>query len=172
VRVHVPLAGSYSSALVKICVTPAPAATNNFGFTSTRDYPVPRANERQLLVGIFGGSVAAWFCQVGTERLASQLPLEQAAIRWLVSVLPATTAAGGLASTTEPGARPGWPGAPAPASGKTTIGDHFGNLKGWIAGAYFSSEKGARSRSWDRSGVATLSSCRSGWIATDLRRMT
>ena len=52
---------------------PAPAATNNFGFTSTRDYPVPRANERQLLVGIFGGSVAAWFCQVGTERLASQL---------------------------------------------------------------------------------------------------
>ena len=53
----------------------SPAATNNFGFTSTRDYPVPRANERQLLVGIFGGSVAAWFCQVGTERLASQLAL-------------------------------------------------------------------------------------------------
>jgi hypothetical protein len=49
------------------------AATNNFGFTSTRDYPVARANPRQLLVGIFGGSVAAWFCQVGTERLVSRL---------------------------------------------------------------------------------------------------
>jgi hypothetical protein len=52
---------------------PAPAATNNFGFTSIRDYPVARANDRQLLVGIFGGSVAAWFCQVGADRLASGL---------------------------------------------------------------------------------------------------
>jgi hypothetical protein len=52
--------------------TAAPA-TNNFGFTSTRDYPVARANDRQLLLGIFGGSVAAWFCQVGTERLVSEL---------------------------------------------------------------------------------------------------
>src|SRR6185295_9664611 len=42
----------------------ARAATNNFGFTATRDYPVTRASDRQLLVGIFGGSVAAWFCQV------------------------------------------------------------------------------------------------------------
>jgi hypothetical protein len=49
------------------------SATNNFGFTSTRDYPVPRGNDRQLLVGIFGGSVAAWFCQVGVPRLASEL---------------------------------------------------------------------------------------------------
>jgi hypothetical protein len=48
-------------------------ATNNFGFTSTRDYPVARANDRQLLLGIFGGSVAAWFCQVGVERLVSGL---------------------------------------------------------------------------------------------------
>ena len=52
---------------------PAPAATNNFGFTSTRDYPVARAHERQLLVGIFGGSVAAWFCQVGADRLSAAL---------------------------------------------------------------------------------------------------
>jgi hypothetical protein len=58
---------------------PAPAtagtvpATNNFGFTSTRDYPVARANDRQLLLGIFGGSVAAWFCQAGVERLVSEL---------------------------------------------------------------------------------------------------
>jgi hypothetical protein len=49
------------------------AATNNFGFTATRDYPVARANDRQLLFGIFGGSVAAWFCQVGVERLVSEL---------------------------------------------------------------------------------------------------
>jgi hypothetical protein len=48
-------------------------ATNNFGFTSTRDYPVPRANDRQFLVGIFGGSVAAWFCQAGVERLVVRL---------------------------------------------------------------------------------------------------
>jgi hypothetical protein len=52
---------------------PRAAATNNFGFTSARDYPVARADERQLLVGIFGGSVAAWFCEVGAERLVQQL---------------------------------------------------------------------------------------------------
>ena len=51
----------------------AAPATNNFGFTSTHDYPVARANDRQLLLGIFGGSVAAWFCQVGVERLVSEL---------------------------------------------------------------------------------------------------
>ena len=58
-----------------------------------------------------------------------------------------------VASTTAPGAG-GGPGGPfgggggAPA-GKTTIGDHFGALKGWIAGAYYSSEKGARELGWD-----------------------
>ena len=35
------------------------------------------------------------------------------------------------------------------AGGKATIGDHFANLKQWIAGAYFSSEKGARELGWD-----------------------
>lgn len=56
-----------------------------------------------------------------------------------------------VASTTAPGAGggPGFPGAPSAAPGKTTIGDHFNNLKGWIAGAYFSSEKGARELGWD-----------------------
>ena len=48
-------------------------ATNNFGFTSRHDYPVARTSERQLLVGIFGGSVGAWFCQVGAGRLAAAL---------------------------------------------------------------------------------------------------
>jgi Gluconate 2-dehydrogenase subunit 3 len=52
------------------------------------------------------------------------------------------------ASTTPPGAPPTWPGAPPSGTGKTTIGDHFNNLKGWIAGAYFSSEKGARELGW------------------------
>ena len=51
----------------------APVATNNFGFTSSTDYPVARARDRQLLVGIFGGSVAAWFCQVGAARLTTDL---------------------------------------------------------------------------------------------------
>lgn len=53
------------------------------------------------------------------------------------------------ASTTPAAARPAWPGAgPAATPDKTTIGDHFANLKGWIAGAYFSSEKGARELGW------------------------
>ncbi len=52
--------------------TPRPA-TNNFGFTSRHDYPVARTSERQVLVGIFGGSVGAWFCEVGAGRLAAGL---------------------------------------------------------------------------------------------------
>ncbi|HVZ24254.1 MAG TPA: hypothetical protein VG871_24445, partial [Vicinamibacterales bacterium] len=36
-----------------------PESTNNFGFTSRYQYPVPRG-DRQFLVGIFGGSVGAW----------------------------------------------------------------------------------------------------------------
>ena len=55
------------------------------------------------------------------------------------------------ASTTAPGNRPGIPaiGVAGSTAGKATIGDHFNNLKGWIAGAYFSSEKGARELGWD-----------------------
>ncbi len=59
-----------------------------------------------------------------------------------------------VASTTPPGnggGGMGFPGAGGPggAAGKTTIGDHFNGLKGWIAGAYYSSEKGARELGWD-----------------------
>jgi len=36
-------------------------ASNNFGFESRLDYPVDRVHSEQLLVGIFGGSVAAQF---------------------------------------------------------------------------------------------------------------
>ena len=50
-----------------------PARTNNFGFVSTTDYPVRRTTGRQFFVGIFGGSVALWFCQVGAGRLFDQL---------------------------------------------------------------------------------------------------
>ena len=47
-------------------------ATNNFGFVSAHDYPfAPSGN--QAVVGIFGGSVAAWFCEVGVDRLIADL---------------------------------------------------------------------------------------------------
>lgn len=49
------------------------AATNNFGFTAPFDYPYTKADSRQFVIGIFGGSVGAWFCQVGTPRLADAL---------------------------------------------------------------------------------------------------
>ena len=47
-------------------------STNNFGFVSTHDYPFAPAGN-QAVVGIFGGSVAAWFCEVGVDRLAADL---------------------------------------------------------------------------------------------------
>lgn len=34
------------------------------------------------------------------------------------------------------------------ASGKTTMRDHFQNLKGWISGAYYSSEAGMKELGW------------------------
>ena len=51
---------------------PAPVATNNFGFVSPHDYPyTPRDGE--AVVGLFGGSVGVWFCQLGAPRLLEQL---------------------------------------------------------------------------------------------------
>lgn len=47
------------------------------------------------------------------------------------------------ASTTDPGRRPGGEG-----EGKLTIRDHFNTLRGAIAEAYFSSEKGMRELGW------------------------
>ena len=55
------------------------------------------------------------------------------------------------ASTAEPGASgPGAPGGSAGASGDrpVTIRDHFDHLKGWISGAYYSSEIGMRELGW------------------------
>jgi hypothetical protein len=64
------------------------------------------------------------------------------------------------ASTAEPGSPggPGGPGAPRPASAAgagtppaepaITIRDQFDHLKGWISGAYYSSELGMRELGW------------------------
>ena len=53
---------------------PAPAAvTNNFGFVSPHDYPYTRKSANEFVVGIFGGSVGLWFCQLGAERLVENL---------------------------------------------------------------------------------------------------
>jgi hypothetical protein len=56
---------------------PASAAaalrTNNFGFISPYTYPVGRARSDQYFVGIFGGSVGMWFCQVGAPRLIERM---------------------------------------------------------------------------------------------------
>jgi len=78
------------------------------------------------------------------------LAIEKNSKPWIALTAAEQDALLQTASTTTPGTPPGWPGAPAsqPAGGKITIGDHFNNLKGWIAGAYFSSEKGARELGW------------------------
>jgi hypothetical protein len=51
----------------------APVRTNNFGFVSPRDYPWAKTNDDQFVVGLFGGSVGVWFCQVGAPRLIEEL---------------------------------------------------------------------------------------------------
>ena len=53
--------------------TPSRLKTNNFGFVSAFDYPVSRTRGDQFIIGIFGGSVGAWFCQVGVHRLVEDL---------------------------------------------------------------------------------------------------
>jgi len=47
--------------------------TNNIGFGSKQSFPYARKNDREFLVGIFGGSVARAFCDRGTPRLVSML---------------------------------------------------------------------------------------------------
>jgi Gluconate 2-dehydrogenase subunit 3 len=63
------------------------------------------------------------------------------------------------ASTAEPGApggsgasgggRPGGGPGDGPGGGPQTIRDHFEHLKGWISGAYYSSEIGMRELGWN-----------------------
>ena len=52
---------------------PARVPTNNFGFASPHDYPFVKTTPNQFVLGIFGGSVGAWFCQVGAHRLLDDL---------------------------------------------------------------------------------------------------
>jgi hypothetical protein len=47
-------------------------ATNNFGFVSPYNFPIDRGNN-EFIIGIFGGSVSVWFCQVGVDRLLEDL---------------------------------------------------------------------------------------------------
>jgi hypothetical protein len=53
--------------------TPARLTTNNFGFVAAHDYPFVKTNPNQFVIGIFGGSVGAWFCQIGINRLLDDL---------------------------------------------------------------------------------------------------
>jgi hypothetical protein len=48
-------------------------ATNNFGFPSRYDYPFSRTNDRQFVIGVFGGSVGAFFCRIAATRLEEDL---------------------------------------------------------------------------------------------------
>jgi hypothetical protein len=50
-----------------------PAVTNNFGFVSPHPYPYRRKRDDEFVIGVFGGSVGVWFCQLGAGRLAANL---------------------------------------------------------------------------------------------------
>lgn len=52
--------------------------TNNIGFGSKQSFPYIRKNEREFLVGIFGGSVARAFCDRGAPRLVARLQRNEA----------------------------------------------------------------------------------------------
>lgn len=52
---------------------PSRLRTNNFGFVSSHDYPFVKARSSQFVIGMFGGSVGLWFCQVGAHRLLEEL---------------------------------------------------------------------------------------------------
>jgi hypothetical protein len=47
--------------------------TNNFGFVSPHPYPYQRKHDDEFIIGVFGGSVGVWFCQLGTDRLVAAL---------------------------------------------------------------------------------------------------
>jgi hypothetical protein len=51
----------------------AGVTTNNYGFSSRYNYPFTRNSDRQLVIGIFGGSVGEWFCHMGADRLVMRL---------------------------------------------------------------------------------------------------
>ena len=51
----------------------AAVVTNNFGFPSRVNYPFTKTNDRQYIIGIFGGSVGAFFCRIGVSRMEEDL---------------------------------------------------------------------------------------------------
>lgn len=53
--------------------TPAQLKNNNYGFVSPHSYPFTKARADQYVIGIFGGSVGVWFCQIGAQRLVDDL---------------------------------------------------------------------------------------------------
>jgi hypothetical protein len=59
--------------LRELGATMPPVVTNNVGFASPYDYPYAKQRPDEYIVGIFGGSVAGWFCHLGTERLTQRL---------------------------------------------------------------------------------------------------
>jgi hypothetical protein len=48
-------------------------ATNNFGFATPHDFPYTKKSAREFVIGVFGGSVGVWFCQLGMPRLTALL---------------------------------------------------------------------------------------------------
>lgn len=52
---------------------PSRVSTNNFGFVSPHPYPFRKTRDDQFIIGLFGGSVGLWFCQVGAPRLVEDL---------------------------------------------------------------------------------------------------
>ena len=50
-----------------------PPATNNFGFVSPHSYPYSRKRDAEFILGVFGGSVGVWFCQLGVDPLIASL---------------------------------------------------------------------------------------------------
>ena len=52
---------------------PAQRRTNAFGFVSPHAYPFHRTRDGQFILGMFGGSVGLWFCEVGAPFLIEAL---------------------------------------------------------------------------------------------------
>ena len=52
---------------------PPRPVTNNFGFVSPHAYPFRKTRDNQIVVGLFGGSVGLWFCEIGAPRLVAAL---------------------------------------------------------------------------------------------------
>jgi hypothetical protein len=79
------------------------------------------------------------------------LAIEKHRKPWKALAAPEQDALLTTASTAEPGragGQMGGPPGPDAPSGKVTVRDHFDSLKGWISGAYYSSEIGMRELGW------------------------